>query len=80
MDIIVPAAQFDLGHTIFDAYQERKLNGDETGGIRFEDQKSGNMRASLGYFKDLKDEKYIVKSRAKIEYQTEFLINPDKCI
>ena len=47
--------------------------------IRFEDQNitSGNMRASLGYFKDLKDEKYIVKSRAKIEYQTEFLIKPD---
>ena len=35
------------------------------------------MRASLGYFKDLKDEKYVIKSRAKIEYQTEFLIKPD---
>ena len=76
---VVPAAQFDLGHTKFDAYQERKVNGDGSGGIRFEDQNitSGNMRASLGYFKDLKDEKYIVKSRAKIEYQTEFLIKPD---
>ena len=76
---IVPAAQFDLGHTKFDAYQERQLNGDGSGGVRFEDQNitSGNMRASLGYFKDLKDEKYIVKSRAKIEYQTEFLIKPD---
>ena len=76
---VVPAAQFDLGHTKFDAYQERQLNGDGSGGVRFEDQNitSGNMRASLGYFKDLKDEKYIVKSRAKIEYQTEFLIKPD---
>ena len=75
----MPAAQFDLGHTKFDAYQERQVNGDGSGGIRFEDQNitSGNMRASLGYFKDLKDEKYIVKSRAKIEYQTEFLIKPD---
>ena len=76
---IVPSMQLDLGHTMFDAYQERQLNGDGTGGIRFEDQKvsSGNIRASLGYFKDLNDDKYVVKSRAKIEYQTEFLIKPN---
>ena len=56
---VVPAAQFDLGHTKFDAYQERQLNGNTFGGIRFEDQKvsSGIMRASLGCFKDFKDEK-----------------------
>ena len=47
----MPAGQFDLGYTKFDAYQERKLNGDGTLGLRFEDQNitTGNMRASIGY-------------------------------
>ena len=30
---VVPAAQFDLGHTKFDAYQERKVNGDGSEGL-----------------------------------------------
>ena len=74
---LIPSGQFDLGYTKFDGYQERKSNSNGAGtlGLRIEDQHvtTGNMRASIEGLKDVNNDKYIMKSRGKLEYQTEIL-------
>ena len=78
---LIPSGQFDLGYTKFDGYQERKSNsnGDGTSGLRIEDQHvtTGNIRASIEGVKDVNNDKYIMKSRGKLEYQTEILRTSD---
>ena len=64
----IPSAQFDIGHTILDGYEE---TGQGNGAYIVDDQhvRTKNLRAALAAVQDLSNDKYKVKRHGKIEYQ-----------
>ena len=63
---IIPSAQIDFGHTIFDSYKEVG-----TSAMSFKKQhvKSRNIRAAIAAVDKIENEKYSIKRHGKLEYQ-----------
>ena len=66
----IPSAQFDIGHTLLDGYEE---TGQGNGAYIVDDQhvRTKNLRAALAAVQDLSNDKYKVKRHGKIEYQVD---------
>ncbi len=63
---IIPSAQIDFGHTIFDSYKEVG-----TSAMSFKKQhvKSRNIRAAIAAVDKIENDKYSIKKHGKLEYQ-----------
>ncbi len=63
---IIPSAQIDFGHTIFDSYKE---TGTSAMSFKKQHVKSRNIRAAIAAVDKIENEKYSIKRHGKIEYQ-----------
>ena len=63
---IIPSAQIDFGHTIFDSYKE---TGTSAMSFKKQHVKSRNIRAAIAAVDKIENEKYSIKRHGKLEYQ-----------
>jgi len=63
---IIPSAQIDFGHTIFDSYKE---TGTSAMSFKKQHVKSRNLRAAIAAVDKVENEKYSIKRHGKLEYQ-----------
>ncbi len=63
---IIPSAQIDFGHTIFDSYKE---TGTTAMSFKKQHVKSRNIRAAIAAVDKIENEKYSIKRHGKLEYQ-----------
>ena len=63
---IIPSAQIDFGHTIFDSYKEV---GTTAMSFKKQHVKSRNIRAAIAAVDKIENEKYSIKRHGKLEYQ-----------
>ena len=63
---IIPSAQIDFGHTIFDSYNEV---GKTAMSFKRQHVKSRNLRAAIAAVDKVENEKYSIKRHGKLEYQ-----------
>ncbi len=63
---IIPSAQIDFGHTIFDSYKE---TGTTAMSFKKQHVKSRNIRAAIAAVDKLENEKFSIKRHGKLEYQ-----------
>ena len=63
--ILIPSGQFDLGHTVLDAYKE---NGNGAIKVKKQHVRTKKLKAAIAAVEDLSKENYTFRRHGKIEY------------